>query len=133
MKKYCNMFSQVKVELFWSVIFFCKIFIFLIGQRLNQAVRTHISCKKFGYHKYCKWCETKKRFDNDFIFYTDICNFIFSTSTVLVCIYYVFTILNFFAQFVPISLIYVFSIGSYDPVLKFCLPEWMEPIYMGQL
>ena len=126
------MISNVNIEVLWIIIFLAKIYIYLMAQKFNKKnFETYVSCCKFGTRRFCKICHARKQFHSTFDFYMYTWNVIFTASTVLVCIYYTYYVLSFISNAIPISLVYVLTFGSYDPLLRFHVPPWVDNAFMG--
>ena len=126
------MVSEVNVEYLWILIFTIQIFLYYIGQRFSSYFQCQVSCFKFGNEKFCKFCEFQNSFDNTLDCYRFLWSLVFTMSCVCISIYYFFIFLTFFSTLLPISMIYIFYIGKYDPLLQFCLPPHIRELYIGR-
>ena len=126
------MISNVNIEVLWILIFLAKIYIYLMAQKFNKKkFEAFVSCCRFGDKRFCKICQARKQFHSTFDFYLYTWNVIFTASTVLVCIYYTYYVLSFIAKAIPISLVYVAAFGTYDPLLRFHFPPWVDQVFMA--
>ena len=120
------MFSQATLENIWIMILIIQIFTFLIDQKLYKLPIKY--CYKFGKNNYCKDCHFVCWLIRDFKTLFQFIQSIFTWLTVFICCYYTWIIMTQIASYIPMSLVYVFTFGNYDPLLTFTSPNWVQQL-----
>lgn len=121
-----KMLSLSTLENIWILILIIQIFTFLIDQKLNKLPINY--CYKFRKNNFCKDCHFICWLIRDFKTLFHFIQSIFTWLTVIICCCYLWILLTNIATCIPMSLIYVFTFGGYDPLLTFTSPTWMQQL-----
>ena len=115
-----TMFSEKSVEHLWILVLIIHLFTFILSQIIERPFRKR-RCKCDD----CTICNFQNWYRNSIGVVEYGIGVLFSLTTVGICFYYFALLCKFIAQVLPLSILYIASIGCYDPLFHFALPSWI--------